>query len=770
MGARDVNVSGPRRAAVVTRPAEPGPAETPLTTVSFGAILFAVRRHIWLLAAITLAVGVIMVLVVRREEPVYRATAVVRIADERRSLTSGLEEADEVDDRVISPILSHIQLLRSRSLVGNVVDSLGLRLDPDFKEFRARLLQDVHVERDAPPDTLHLTFLADSVLVESASGRTSAAYGAPVALGGIRFTITDKPETEESWWVVRSRERAIDEVLAQLRAKPRQTTNVVDVSYVADRPAMAQHVVNAAVHAFKTANVEAAQRQSRRRRVFLEEQLAATTAQLDQAQQALASFRRGAQLFSSREKLAAQQRELMTLDIRREELSADLRTHQTLLARLKSSDTTGRVAALSMLLASPSIGTNPVVARISERIARYRAARDSLMTGEWRRSPNDPDAQRVSQLLAGAEREMVEAIGSHVAAMEGRLEALRGLRARSATTIEALPGMEADEARLAQQVETMRRMADELREDYQKARMAEVVEVGQVEIVDLAAMPYEPVPRLGSLKVGIGVLIGIVAAVCVAFLIDHRIPSIRRREEVEDLLHVPNLGVIPRITGKAVDQPSEANGSLVSGVEAYRVVRTNLLYAPGAATRKTIVVTSATPGEGKTITSANLAITFAREGLKVLLIDCDLRRPRIHKLFALGRSPGLAELLEQDAVGDLQVYQTGLPGLYVLPSGRREPSSNESLPGPRMRTLLRDAASLFDLVILDTPPVLAAADASILAAISDQVLLVVRAGSTSRTLAREALLRLHNVGANVAGAVLNDPKGEVNGYAEYQYG
>ena len=95
MNPPNANVSGPRRAPVVMRAPEAAPAETPLTTVSFGAILFAVRRHLWLLAAITLAVGALMVLMVRREEPVYRATAVVRIADERRSLTSGLEEADE---------------------------------------------------------------------------------------------------------------------------------------------------------------------------------------------------------------------------------------------------------------------------------------------------------------------------------------------------------------------------------------------------------------------------------------------------------------------------------------------------------------------------------------------------------------------------------------------------------------------------------------------------------------------------------------------------
>jgi succinoglycan biosynthesis transport protein ExoP len=766
-----VSLARPRRAAVSMPDATSGSsADGSTTTVSFGAILFTVRRHLWLLTGMTLAAGVIMVLMVLRDEPVYRATAMVRIADERRSMTSGLEEADRVDDRVINPILSHLQLLRSRMLVGRIVDSLGVRLKPDFEGFKANLLLDVRVDWNAPADTLHLRFLPESVEVRTATRRASAAYGSPVRLAGVQFTVASRPEAKEARWIVRSRERAIDGVLEQLRAKPRQTTNVVDISYVADRPGLAHQVVNAAVYAFRVANAEAAQLQSRRRRIFLEEQLAVTSAQLEEAQQALAAFRSDAQIFSSREKLAAQQKELMALDIRREELSADVRTYQALLERLRSADSTAREAARSTLLASPDIGANPLVARISERIGRHRQARDSLMTGEWRRSANDPDVLRLSQLIASAEREMVDAIGSHVASLEGRLEALRGLRSRSATTIEALPRVEATEARLAQQVETMRRMADKLREDYQKARMAEAVEVGQVEIVDLAAMPYEPVPRLGSLKVGVGVLIGLIAAICLAFLLDHHKGSIRRREEVEDLLRIPNLGVIPQIAGHTRGEPSNGKAGLPNGVEAFRVVRTNLLYAPGASTRKTIVVTSAAPGEGKTITSANLAITFACEGLKVLLVDCDVRRARIHKVFGLPRSPGLCESLEQDAPGDLQVYQTGLNGLFVLPSGRREPNAAETLPGTRMRTLLQGAADHFDLVILDTPPVLAAADASILAALSDQVLLVVRAASTSRTLAREALVRLRSVGANVAGAVLNDPKGALPGYAEYGYG
>jgi Mrp family chromosome partitioning ATPase len=221
------------------------------------------------------------------------------------------------------------------------------------------------------------------------------------------------------------------------------------------------------------------------------------------------------------------------------------------------------------------------------------------------------------------------------------------------------------------------------------------------------------------------------------------------------------------------------------------MLRTSLVWCEQGDDMKTLVVTSAAPGEGKTLTSANLSVTFAYDGLRVLLIDCDVRRPRLHGLFQVPRSPGLMDLLTpsyngSDGSGSLTfdpsagrtdsgrpvtdvVRSTNVRGLSLLTCGALPTNPSGLLSGVRMRVLLKELAKSFDLVILDTPPVLATADAGILASLADGVLLVVRAGQTDRVAAKRAHQQLVNVGARVVGTVLNDPGGEVSQYGDYYY-
>jgi Mrp family chromosome partitioning ATPase len=190
------------------------------------------------------------------------------------------------------------------------------------------------------------------------------------------------------------------------------------------------------------------------------------------------------------------------------------------------------------------------------------------------------------------------------------------------------------------------------------------------------------------------------------------------------------------------------------------------------------------------MTAANLAVTFAYDGLRVLLVDCDVRRPRQHGLFQVPRAPGLMELLmptntASDGVQSL-TYEPGagqgatrsvmdvtrptnVKGLSLLTCGALPTNASHLLSGVRMRVLLQELARSFDLVILDTPPVLATADAGIVGSIADGVLLVVRAGQTDRVAAKRAQHQLVNAGARIVGTVLNDPGGEVSQYGDYYY-
>lgn len=745
---------------------------------SMAAFVAMVRQHLVLIAALTLLGGAAAFLYVWTEPPVYRADAVLQISDTRRAITNGIEDPGLEDfpaERIASPLLSEIELLRSRTVVGTVVDSVGLRLVPDFTHFDANLLTDVTVAPDQPEDTLALTFGARGITVTNARRQTvKGIYGRPLRIGGVALTIAARPEADELVWLVTSREEAIDEVLKRLSTYQRAQTNVVDLAFTARRPAIAQRVVDAVVTTYQRISADAAQQQSRLRRMFLEEQLRQTDAMLSDAQLALTTFRQRAQLYSARDKLMDQQRDVGALDTRREELEAERSMYQALLDNLAATPTADRTDAIHAIVANPQIGTNPVVSQLYATLARYQDSYDSLTTGVWRSSPLDPQVVRLKELIASSQSQLIAAVRSQLEAMRARGVALDSLRARSIAAVHSLPATEAEEMRLQEKVETMQRMGDELRVDYEKARMAEAVEVGSAQIVDLPTLPYKPVPRLAIVKLALGLMLGLMLGFGAAAIREVRNTSIRRNDELERVLRIPGLASIPSLRNGATRRARRALAAgdhvptaIGQAAEAYRILRTNLLFSARGTMVRSLVVTSAVPGEGKTLTAINLASTSAREGMRVLLVDCDFRRPRIHSFFDLPHGPGMSDVLCGTASAADAIRPTSVPNLSVLPAGSTEPRAAENRRSTTVAITLRQLSADFDLVILDTAPVLAFADASLLAALADGVLVVVRAGETDRDEARRAVHQLASVGANMLGAILNDPREHAPPTAKY---
>ena len=191
--------------------------------------------------------------------------------------------------------------------------------------------------------------------------------------------------------------------------------------------------------------------------------------------------------------------------------------------------------------------------------------------------------------------------------------------------------------------------------------------------------------------------------------------------------------------------------------EAYRTLRANLQFTSLDREVRTILVTSAGEGDGKTTVVANLGVALAESGKRVLLVDADLRRPGVHRLFDLPLTPGLSNLLLEEEP-DLAPVATAVPGLFVLPAGDPPPNPGEFVASARLTRLLGRARANFDYVLIDTPPVSLVADAAVLAPATDGVLLVVSAGRTKRDLARRAKEQLDNVGAHLLGVVLNNAK------------
>ena len=200
--------------------------------------------------------------------------------------------------------------------------------------------------------------------------------------------------------------------------------------------------------------------------------------------------------------------------------------------------------------------------------------------------------------------------------------------------------------------------------------------------------------------------------------------------------------------------------------EAFRVMRTNIKFAELENPYGIILITSTGPGEGKSTNAANLGVVMAQANHKVLIVDCDLRRPTLHKIFKLNKSVGVTNVLLDDLDPSDLAQETEIPGLYILPSGPIPPNPAELVGSQRMQVLLTRAKEKFDYVLVDSPPIIAVTDATLLSTLVDGVLLVVKKGFTRTELVKEAKAKLEKIGANIIGVILN--KVNISG-ADYYY-
>ena len=781
-------------------------------SISLRQIFAVLRRHHRLVLGLTVLGAAAGGFLVYKEPASYQAQATIRLAGERRALTGQIEGPTPEISRTTDPLLSLAQMVRSRSVMGAVVDSLGMRLVSGTPEFTSSSVDSIQVDSLAPADTVQLTFYQNGIKALLAGREARAPYGRRLSLGPVKFSINSRPDLSSATLHIIPRDMAIDRLLSEITVQQREGTDIIDVKYASSNPRTAQRVVNKTIQSFQDLNILAAKQKSQRRRQFLEEQQKQTDSLLARVQADLAAFRSRQQLASSQNALDAQQTSMLTLEARRAELEADRSTFTALLGQIKKGGDAGESEALRALAASPALADNPKVGDYYQRLENYQYRLDSMTTGPWQVAPTNPDLIQLKSLIAGAKGQLRQAVASHVSTLDARIASLRQLSASTGSRLQVLPAMAEEEARLTSRVQTLTATSDQVRQEYQKARMAEEVEAGDIDIVSLADTPYAPVLAAAQVKLSLGLLLGFLLGIGGAFLLEAMNTSVRRPEDLDLALNVPGLAVIPRLTSSA--QPARRLGGLLGpgkkgeaggserslgavsqpfsvGLEAFRMLRTSLIWCEQGDKMKTLVVTSAAPGEGKTLTAANLAVTFAYDGLRVLLIDCDVRRPKLHGLFQLARAPGLMELLTpaasgSDGVESLRfdpgqgltesgravtdvIRTTKIRGLWVLPCGALPTNASNLLSGVRMRVLLQELAKNFDLVILDTPPVLATADAGILASLADGVLLVVRAGQTDRVAAKRAHQQLVNVKARVVGTVLNDPGGEVSQYGDYYY-
>jgi non-specific protein-tyrosine kinase len=292
-----------------------------------------------------------------------------------------------------------------------------------------------------------------------------------------------------------------------------------------------------------------------------------------------------------------------------------------------------------------------------------------------------------------------------------------------------------------------------------------------VTVVEPAVPPAEPIRPSVPLYTLMGFFVGLVFSVGLVFLVEFLDQSFETSDDVRQALSLPTLGTIPRLQGQERSTGLVTSATPRSPVsEAYRTLRTNIRFASVDEPLTTLLITSAEQGAGKTTVAANLGVVCAQAGLRVVLIDTDLRAPGLHQLFRLDNLVGLTDLL----VGDVErvepcMVRTGIDNLRLITSGPIPPNPSELLESKRMEAVLAEVKKSAELVILDTSPTLAVTDAAVLASRVDGVILLAEAKRTSHEAARQAHEALQRVGAMILGVVLTKAKTDRKRSSYYYY-
>ena len=581
----------------------------------------------------------------------------------------------------------------------------------------------------------------------------------------------------------------LDSLNGKLKVARVPNTSILEITATSTKPREAQDLANTTAEAYRDYNKSLRNSRVTEARRFIENQLKDVEARSRRTEAEIWAFREANRIVAP----GAESSVLMSVftqvrgDIEKtRQQRTELESIQQRLAALDAASPTDRVFIET---------SNPAMQKLQGTLSELQLERNNLAVEVTDRHPR---LQAFDDRIREVRAEMRREVAAQIAMLRNREEFLNRQIGELQQKNRELPTLELSLQRLQREAKTNDDLLALLKTKHQEALIKEAEQIEEVSIVRPATEPDAPIGGDATNTMMVGAVLGLAIGLVLAFVRENLDTSIGTIEDVETYLGVPVLGVVPHIDSREtvqrilerrpalaqIDPEALLSHSLLIThfdpkspvAEAYRTLRTNIQFARMERSGKVLVVSSPTLQEGKTTTIVNLALTMAQSGQKTLLIGANMRRPSIHRFFGIEREPGLSNILVGSAqwrdcirtVADILMGRFEMEDIMAAP-GLDNLHPSELLSTPAMTGFLHSVRDVYDVILVDTPPILPVTDSAIVASQADGVVIVYQAGKVGRLVLKRAKVHVENVGGKVWGVVLNDVKTEIAGYAYTQY-
>src|SRR6202790_2515598 len=682
----------------------------------------------WMVTAVVLGIFMAVAIASLRQTPIYEAASQIVINKADSNLITFKDSVPVVDYYDQSDLDTEVRILQSDLMALQVIRQLNLDKRPEF---------------GGHSDQKQANLVADPL--QSDSNHTSALLSR--FCGNLKVTLVPN-------------------------------TRIIEIHYTSTDPQLAASAVNTLAATYVEQNFKTKFESTMQASDWLSKQLVDLQMKVETSQEKLVRYQKEHEILGTDEKQNIITQKLDELNKEMTMAESDRMQKEAIYRQTQSNDP---VAIAAAIISDTPMGGSGAGSALLDKLRDQQASlRIQVAELSTQFGPSYPKVQQLNNQIKEIDHQLeletskaVDHLKQQYLAALQRETMLRGAFDKQKQEANKLNESAIEYSILKRDLDSNRTLYEGLLEKLKEAGVTAGLRSNNFRIINVARVPSSPsepnIPR----NLSFALVLGIISGVGLAFLLENMDTTVRPPEQAQLISGLPSLGMIPLgskstrlgASGKrlALTPPAKEVFETVTQIrpqsqmaESYRALRTSLLLSNLGAPPKVILVTSARPQEGKTTTSINTAIVLAQKGVRVLLVDADLRRPSVHKTLGMGPRSGLSNVLTGSATLQQTITTSPiLPNLFIMPAGTPPPNPAELLASSNMRDLIVELRGLYDHVVIDTPPTLSVTDAVVLSPRADATILVIRSGQTTKPALRRARDILVQVNAHVAGVLLN---------------